>query len=144
MSAAAPPGSAAARSPRNGHAAAGPGDETLERLAGMAADLSDLARVRIERVHERVRDASVQGRRALWAGLVAAAVSVTAVVLVIRGASAGVASLLGPGSAWLADLLVGVLALAAVVVTHFARHAAVQRRRVRHLERRLAPKGGAP
>lgn len=135
--AAAPPGTAAARSPENGHAEQ-PSDETLERLAGMAADLTDLARVRVELVHERVRDASVHGKRALWAALVAGAATVAAVVLVVRGAAAGVAALFGPSGAWLADVLVGALVLAAVVVTHFARHAASQRRRVRRLERRLA------
>ena len=59
--------------PANGKPSAAPRDETLDRIADMATDLKDLARVRMELVAEQVRDATVHGRRAMWLALVAAA-----------------------------------------------------------------------
>lgn len=128
--------------PANGKPSAAPRDETLDRIADMATDLKDLARVRMELVAEQVRDATVHGRRAMWLALVAAAATATAVVFVVRGLAAGIASRLDPTQAWLADLATGALVLGAVVGAHFVRLAAGRRRRVRRLERTLEPRGG--
>ena len=115
-------------------------EETLETLTRLAEDLRILARVRLEVLREHVLEVGARGRRALWMTVIGIAATVTAIVLLVRGASEGVARLFAAEHAWMADVATGAVVLAGVLVVHLAREALRRRRRVRSLKRELEPR----
>jgi len=114
-------------------------EESVAIVTRMGETLRGLARVRAEVLREQVLAAAERGAREIWMAIAGAAATVTAIVLLVRGASDGVAGLFAPDHAWAADLAVGAAVLVSLLSAHLAREALRRRRRLRRLKREMEP-----
>lgn len=108
-------------------------------LAALADELETLARIRIGVVRERMHETLELSRGLLLQSLAVACATVVAVVFLVRGIAGGVSQWL-PGREWIGELGTGVVLLGALIVAHRVRVWASRRRRLRTLQRDLAPR----